>query len=102
MVSDFLKHGAENACSTSELVRLTGAKSARELQIQIARERNNGALIISTCLNGGGYFLPDDGEKGKREIEGFVRTLQSRVLNTLKAVQVAKKALQDIDGQLEI
>lgn len=82
MVHKFLLQGAENALSTADLVKITGLKSARELQTLIACERDAGHLILSTCRNGGGYFLPDEGSKGRAEIAEFVTTLQHRAINT--------------------
>jgi len=90
-IARILPQGAENAVSTKELVRLTGLRNARTLQIAIASEREHDALILSTTR--GGYFLPDDGEKGQQEIAEFVQTLRARAINTLRALRGAKQAL---------
>lgn len=102
LVESLLLEGEENATPSSELVRLTGCKSVRELQNQIAHERETGALILSTCRGGGGYFLPAPGEAGQREIAAFVTTLRARALNTLKVLKAAREALQSIDGQVTL
>lgn len=73
-----------------------------KLMTEIAREREAGALILSTCRNGGGYFLPSDGDAGKREIAAFVATLRARALNTLRALKAAREALESLDGQVSI
>lgn len=99
-VESFLLHGEGNALPSSQLVRLTGFKSVRELQTEIAREREAGALILSTCRGGGGYFLPADGDAGKREIAAFVATLRARALNTLRALKTAREALESVEGQV--
>ena len=57
--------GAENAIPTRTLVKLTGL-SVRDLRAQVAREREAGALILAK--GDGGYFLPDEGEKGRDEL----------------------------------
>ena len=101
-VASFLPQGEANALPSSELVRLTGFRSARDLQAEIAREREAGALILSTCRGGGGYFLPADGEAGQREISAFVATLQSRAVNTLRVLKTAREALQSLDGQVSL
>ena len=101
-IETLLLQGEQNAISSSELVNLTGFKSFRELQNEIAREREAGALILSTCRGGGGYFLPSDGEAGKREIASFVATLRARALNTLKALAAAREALEGLDGQVSL
>lgn len=100
VIESLLLQGEANAIPSSELVNLTGFKSVRELQNEIAREREAGALILSTCRGGGGYFLPSDGEAGKREISAFVVTLRARALNTLKALKTAREALECVDGQV--
>ena len=101
-VFDRLPQGEENAIQAKELARQCGFKSARELQHAIALERETGALILSTCRHGGGYYRPADGEIGKREINAFVGTLASRALNTLKVIKAARRELKTIDGQISI
>lgn len=101
-VFDRLPQGEENAIQAKELARQCGFKSARELQHAIALERETGALILSTCRHGGGYYRPSDGEAGKREINSFVATLASRAINTLRAIKAARRELKTIDGQISI
>lgn len=96
-VESILLHGEENAISTADLVALTGAKNVRHLQRQIERERLRGALILSSA--DGGYFLPDFGEKGRRELLIFVRTLQRRAFHTLQTLKAANKALRRADSE---
>ena len=76
------------------------ALHARELQHAIAIEREAGALILSTCRGGGGYYRPSDGETGKQEICKFVATLASRAINTLRALKAARYELKTVDGQI--
>lgn len=101
MIEPLLPRGEENALSTAELVRVTGFKSARELQKVIEAERAQGALILSVSGRDGGYFLPSEGEAGVREISRFVATLQARALNTLRSLRAAKAALEQCVGQIE-
>lgn len=101
-IESLLPQGEANALSSRELVQLTGFRSVRELQAEIAREREAGALILSTCRNGGGYFLPSDGAEGTREMCAFVATLRARAFHTLKALKTAREVLQHIDGQLDL
>ncbi len=63
MVEKFLLEGKQNAIKSQKLADLTGCKSIRELQEVIAAERAAGAVILSTCQNGGGYFLPIPGDR---------------------------------------
>ena len=96
-IVDLLPAGAENAMSTQTLVSLCGCSSARQLQERIATERANGALILSATS--GGYFLPDEGEKGRLEMQEYIATLHARAINTLRAAQSAKAALAVLEGQ---
>lgn len=95
-IADILPKGEENAIKTAELVRLLGVASSRELRQLVSKEREAGALILSTLK--GGYFLPDDGEKGKAELAAYVRTLKAHALNTLKVLKPANKALKAMEA----
>ena len=97
-VTGLLRPGVANAIPTRELVALAGFRSARELQQQIAREREAGALILSKSGDGGGYFLAST----RDELEAFHRTLSARALSTLAALKSTRKALDRIDGQTEM
>ena len=92
-IMSLLSVGKENAISTADLVQLTGCKSARELQERIAYERNHGAVICSG--SGRGYWKPKD----RQEIQEFVRTMDARALNTLRAAKSARAALKIPAGQ---
>lgn len=97
IIAALLPRGAQNAVKTKELLRITGIKTARELQLLIAEERRAGALILSKSDSSGGYFLPSEGEQGKAEIRAFERTLHARAANTFAALKAAKAALKDGD-----
>ena len=102
LIESLLPTGEQNAIRASDLAHLAGVKSNRELRNMISRERAAGALILSTCRNGGGYFLPSGGEAGRREMEAFVATLRTRALNTLRAVKAARSALERVEGQIAL
>ena len=95
-IMNLLPVGKENAISTVDLVRLTGGKSSRELQERIAYERNHGAVICSG--SGRGYWRPKD----RQEILEFVKTMDSRALNTLRAAKSARAVLKVPAGQQAI
>lgn len=99
LVEAVLAHGAENAISTAELVKICGFTSTRELQKQIETERLHGALILSRSGNAGGYFLPTEGETGRREIADYIGTLRARALNTLRTLKTASEALNTVEDQ---
>lgn len=65
-IFDLLPQGEQNAISSKSLAEIVGAPSVRELQSRVAVERENGALILSTCRGGGGYFRPSPGNEGIR------------------------------------
>lgn len=89
VVADILTHGKENAVSAEALCGRLGFESVRELQKEIARERAAGAVILSTCQEDGGYFLPGN----VREVKEFIKTLENRGRNTLQALESARKLL---------
>lgn len=60
LIEPLLPTGKENRISSSELVRLAGCGSVRELQKRIAWEREQGAIICSGC--GAGYWRPANAE----------------------------------------
>lgn len=88
-VFDFLPHGKENAISSKALTKALGFQNIRDLQKKIERERSAGAVILSTTLGGGGYFLSDDPD----ELRRFTQTLNARAKNTMKAAESAQRAL---------
>jgi len=88
-VQRILPCGQERAVNSQYLADILGFDSIRSLQKEIEKERKAGAVILSTCDNGGGYFLPaNDGE-----IRQFIRTLENRAKNTLAALWSAQKYL---------
>lgn len=101
-VESFLPAGAENAIPTAQLVKLTGFKTARELQRQIEAERLSGALILSKSRQGGGYFMPSEGQAGLYEIADYESTLTARAVSIFKTLSAARKALKRIEGQIHI
>ena len=96
MVEKYLLEGKQNAIASQTLADLVGCKSVRELQEVIAQERASGAVILSTCRRGGGYFLPSPGER--HEVVEYIQTLRNRAMNTLGAIKSAEAYLQQLDG----
>lgn len=102
MIYELLHRGEANAVTTADLLRLTGLRNARELRAQISKERGEGHLVLSTCRGRGGYFLPSEGAEGRAEVERFCATLRARAVNTLRALQIARKVLGVLEGQLSL
>lgn len=96
---NILPKGAENAIKTAELCRMMGIKDPRALRKMISDERALGAVILSSDT---GYFLPDDGEKGRREAAAFIATVTAKGANTIRAVRSAQAFLDGLPGQIEI
>ena len=90
MVEEFLHTGKRNAIPSQQLVKLAKFKSTRELQKQIEFERKNGAVILSTAENGGGYFLPEN----TAEVAEFVRTVTARGKHTIETTASAREFLK--------
>lgn len=93
IIDPLLPIGKENAITTQELMKISGYGSSRELQKRIALERERGAIICSGP--GRGYWKP----KNRREIQEFIKFMDSRAWNTLKAAKGAKKVLRIPEGQ---
>lgn len=98
MISELLNRGKENAITTEELVIACHFKNSRELTMQIAKERGEGALICSKTSGQGGYYLPES----KEEVIEFINSMSSRARNTFNAVKWARKYLRQIEGQQEL
>lgn len=98
-IESFLHHGAENATSTETLLALTGL-DLRQLRKAVEAERRNGVLILTQPK--GGYFLPSESEAGKAEIQQFYQIQRAKALSLLKTIAAARKALEVVDGQMEI
>lgn len=97
VVTGVLQQGKENAISAKELCDRLGYSSPRDLQYQICRERKAGAVILSTCQEGGGYFLPGN----DREVRQFIRTLENRAKNTFAALRSARGFLRQQERSKE-
>ena len=103
-IFDLLPVGENHAIQSKQLAEIVGVASVRDLQNRVASEREQGALIFSTCRNGGGYFKPSAGAEGRAEIERYIRTLRARALNTLHILRAAKAAVasdSELVGQID-
>ncbi len=94
-----LSKGAENAIKTDVLQRLLGMSDMRALRKLISNERAAGAVILSSEK---GYFLPDDGEKGRAEAEAFIATMTAKGAGTIRAVRSAREYLDTLPGQISM
>lgn len=90
MIEELLHTGVQNALSPEYLAAAAGLDSVRAVQKQIERERREGAVILSSTVPPGGYYLPAN----RNEVMQFIRTLENRSLGTMEALQSARKYLQ--------
>lgn len=97
-ISEYLPTGKQNAIPSKALADMLGFDTVRELQKAIERERQAGAVILSTCTEGGGYFLPAN----ETEIREFIRTLSNRAKNTRRSMESALDALDGMTGQMRL
>ena len=95
-VYENLLPGKENALTPGYLVVKCHLSSVRMLQKQIEAERKAGKVILSNTTPPGGYYLPAAGDT--MEIRKFIRTLENRGENTLKALDRARDLLIELEG----
>lgn len=95
-VYENLLPGKENALSPGYLVVKCHLSSVRMLQKQIEMERRSGKVILSSTTPPGGYYLPAAGDT--MEIRKFIRTLENRGRNTLRALESAKDLLKELES----
>lgn len=97
LIYDILPIGKKNAIGRKELVNLSGL-SDRQLRNQIAAERREGALILSsTDSEHSGYFRPASAD----ELRRFVASMTRRGKATFAAIAQARKALKSIEAEKE-
>lgn len=99
MATDYVRilpKGKQNAMSTADLVALMNFKDIRSLRADIARSRAEGQIICSSTK--GGYYLPATRE----ELKEFTRSMENRAKEIFIALKSARKALREIEGQMEM
>lgn len=94
-ISDILSYGQGAALPLKHLVKVTGINE-RTIRLMIARERREGALILSDNLHG--YFLADTQE----EIERFVKSMRGRAQEILETTGIVEKAAENIENMVLI
>ena len=97
-IVDYLPIGRENAIPSKRLADALGFDDVRTLQSAIERERRAGSVILSTTIEGGGYFTSND----PREIAFFIRTLNRRAKHTRDSTLSAQIKLDKLTGQTVI
>ena len=99
IIEPLLLHGEQSATYGRDLCAITGY-TARNLRAQVAWERKDGALILSSD---NGYFLPDEDEHGitpagYAEIERFYSRIRSMAISCFTSGKVARLTLKEGKG----
>lgn len=102
LVESQLMQGHENAIPAQKLCDIIGLSDTRYLRLLVERERQNGALILSTTGQGGGYFLPADGKQGQEEMQRFCSLILSRVSSSMKSIEFIRKELKSNSDQYDL
>ena len=104
-ITDYLPTGKENAIPSKTLAEILGFDTVRELQKAIERERQAGAVILSTCtclLYTSGFavqdvtFSPIKGPEGNIEFLGYLAKRGVESVPDLK--EVVRQAHAELDG----
>ena len=93
-ISNYLRHGEQNAVSMDDLSRLLGL-SPRACRKAVEAERLTGTLILSSER---GYFLPGTGSAGRSEIVRFQRRTASRVRTGQAILRSSRRVLKKWEG----
>lgn len=96
MIVEHLKPGRSNAIATMDLMEMTGIGNVRALRGAVAKERRNGAVILSNSH--GGYYLPSCAE----DVAEFVRFQDRKARSIMFALRSARDYLNAAEGQLSI
>lgn len=83
MIEDYLKkreaRGQECAISMKALI-FAFAASERAIKRMVAKERAAGALICSTTVNGGGYYLPATVDEVREQRDRMGKGIKARAI----------------------
>lgn len=90
MVNELLKIGKSNIMTSEELINALKLSGTRELVSIVQKERQQGAVILSTCGNGGGYYLPET----EQELKEFIKSMDRRKSELDKSTASARKELK--------
>lgn len=93
-ISNYLRHGEQNAVSMDDLSRLLGL-SSRACRKAVEAERLTGTLILSSER---GYFLPGTGSAGRSEIVRFQRRTAARVRTGQAILRSSRRVLKKWEG----
>lgn len=90
-IMSILPEGKQNAISSEALMNRLQIRTKRDLQKRIAKERREGALILSNST--GGYYTSND----KADVAAFIRTLDNRARHTFAALKSARRFMKETE-----
>lgn len=95
MIYELLSEGKENKITTRELMSITGL-SEREIVARVRKERGDKKMIMSTKVDGGGYFRPSTLE----EMQIYYRQMRKSALSTLAIITAVRHEIKSRGGQV--
>ena len=95
LIYDLLPVGESNKISTHALMQLINEPTVKGLKNRIRAERMNGALILSTTKNGGGYYKP----MNDTEITEFIELYSHHAISIFAMLKTAKESLKGKSAQ---
>ena len=94
-IFQLIPHGYDQRVLTKQLTSIGEFKTPRHLQRHIELLRNSGAVIASTCQDGGGYYIPQTA----LELRMYIQTCENRAESTLRSLEAAKQALKQMESE---
>jgi len=102
-LQDLGAYGSLNAVKPYNLVSATALPCDRALRKVLSFERENGALILSTAKDGGGYYLPSlDEDEALQELYEYYCINYARAMHTLRILRPVRIRLKVINGQIKL
>lgn len=104
-ITQFLSMGHEYAIPCTELMKLTGCDTVRNLRSEIEKSRKHGSLIIASNE---GYFLPTKGadgeinEIGYAELKSFYSRMRSIAIGIFTSIKHIRLAIREYEREHEI
>ena len=84
---ELIPTGSENAILSRDLARLRHL-SVRTVKEKIKSLRREGVLILSQST--GGYFFPSEGDKGREEVERYIKMMKRQIQERLDTITLTE------------
>lgn len=101
MIKELLGVGKANIKTTHELMVALKIDNPRVIKQLVNQERKDGAVILSSCGNTGGYYLPSTDDKSKeQELKEFINTMNRRKKELTKTTASAVEELKKLKNEV--